>query len=201
MDGRVVRGEQTRRATLRRAVDIASVEGLEGLTIGRLAAELELSKSGIFAHFGSKEDLQLAAVAFAEEIFREHVIAPAMAAEPGLPRLRGLFAHWLDYSRGRVFPGGCFFAAVTAEFDAREGRVHDAVLRGRTAWNAFLVRLVAEAVELGHLPPDTDPTQTAFELDALARAANVDSVLTGEDTPYEHAITGIRARLGQDPPR
>lgn len=199
MDGRLARGAQTRGAILRRAADIASVEGLEGLTIGRLATELSLSKSNVFAHFGSKEELQLAAIGFAEDVFRDLVVRPALDAPAGLPRLLAVLESWLGYSRTRVFPGGCFFAGVLAEFDAREGRVHDAVLVGRTQWSALLTGLVRTAVDLGHLPGDTDPAQLAFELDALARAANTDAVLTGSDEAYERAATGIRARLDAAP--
>ncbi|MGQ0840725.1 TetR/AcrR family transcriptional regulator [Actinokineospora sp.] len=197
MDGRLARGAETRRTTLRRAAEIASVEGLDGLTIGRLATELALSKSGIFAHFGSKEDLQLATIGYAEGIFVEWVVDPALAAERGLPRLTALCERWLDYSRARVFPGGCFFAAVTAEFDAREGRVHDAVLLRRQGWVALMESLITDAVELGELPADTDAGQLAFELDALVRAANAQAVLTSEDTAYDRARTGISHRLGE----
>lgn len=196
MDGRLARGEQTRRTILRRAADLASVEGLEGLTIGRLATELGLSKSNVFAHFGSKEDLQLAAIAHAEEVFRDEVIRPALTAPPGRARLVALCEHWLAYSRRRVFPGGCFFAGVLAEFDAREGRVHDAVLTGRAQWNTLLSDLARVAVDRGDLPEGTDPQQVAFEVDALARAANTEAVLTGSEAAYDRAIAGIKARLG-----
>ncbi|MFC5288741.1 TetR/AcrR family transcriptional regulator [Actinokineospora guangxiensis] len=199
MDGRLARGARTRVAILRRATDIASVEGLEGLTIGRLATELSLSKSSVFAHFGSKEELQLAAIEHAEEVFSEHVVRPGLAAPAGLPRLLALAEHWLAYSRSRAFPGGCFFAGVLPEFDAREGRVHDAVLAGRTKWIALLTGLVAAAAERGELPEGVDPDQLAFEIDALASAANTQSVLTGSDVAYERAAAGIRARLTPRP--
>ncbi|MGW5053836.1 TetR family transcriptional regulator C-terminal domain-containing protein [Actinokineospora sp. NPDC004072] len=198
MDGRLARGERTRRTILRRAADIASVEGLDGLTIGRLAGELSLSKSSVFAHFGSKEDLQLAAIGHAEEIFLDAVVRPALTAPRGLPRLVAICERWLDYSRARVFPGGCFFTAVVAEFDAREGRIHDAVRLSRATWTDLLTGLARSAVELGHLPAGTDPAQIAFELDALARAANNEAVLTGSDAAYDRAVAGIRARLGAD---
>src|SRR3954463_13182194 len=108
-DGRIRRGDETRRTVLRRAVDLASVEGLDGVTIGRLAQELTISKSGLFAHFGSKEELQLATSRAARAIFGQTVVTPAMAQPAGLTRLRALLEGWLDYSRGRQFPGGCFF--------------------------------------------------------------------------------------------
>ncbi|CRK61464.1 Transcriptional regulator, TetR family [Alloactinosynnema sp. L-07] len=195
MDARLAKGAETRRATLRRAVEIASVEGLEGLTIGRLAAELELSKSGIFAHFGSKEELQLAAIAFARDIFVETVVESALAADPGLPRLTKLVDNWLAHSRNRVFPGGCFFAGAAAEFDARQGRVHDAVERSFGSWMELLAQFAAAAVERGHLASDTDIDQLAFEIDALCRAANAVAVLTGDDDAYARAHRGIEARL------
>ncbi|GAA3061453.1 TetR/AcrR family transcriptional regulator [Actinokineospora globicatena] len=196
MDGRHARGVHTRRITLARAVDIATVDGLEGLTLGRLAADLQLSKSGIFAHFGSKEDLQLATISFAEEVFTEHVLRPAFQAPRGKPRLLALFDRWMDFSRARVFVGGCFFSAVTAEFDARDGKVHDVVVRWSRVWNELLARLVAECVEEGHMAEVADVDQLVFELNALGRAANHDSLLTREDSHYDRALTAVRSRLG-----
>src|SRR4051812_46434953 len=145
-DGRIRRGDRTRRLVLRRAVDVASVDGLEGLSLGRLATELELSKSGVFALFGSKEELQLATIDAALTIFRSHVVTPARAAAPGLPRLRAVCEKWLDYSEQRVFPGGCFFSNVGAEFDARPGRVHDAVAAASGSFAAFIRETAEEAV-------------------------------------------------------
>ena len=126
-DGRIRRGDETRRAVLRRAVDVASVEGLDGVTIGRLALELSISKSGLFAHFGSKEELQLATIRAARAIFSQAVVTPALAQPAGMPRLRALLEGWLDYSRGREFPGGCFFSRATHEYAARPGAVRDAL--------------------------------------------------------------------------
>ncbi|GAA2970151.1 TetR/AcrR family transcriptional regulator [Actinokineospora diospyrosa] len=197
MDGRHARGAHTRRVTLARAVDIATVDGLEGLTLGRLAAELQLSKSGIFAHFGSKEELQLATISFAEEVFTEHVLRPAFQAPRGKPRLLTLFERWMDFSRARVFAGGCFFSTVMAEFDAREGKVRDVVVRWRTTWSELLTRLIEEAVEEGHLTPGIDVSQLVFELTAFGRAANHDSLLTRDDSHYDRALTALRARLGE----
>ncbi|WP_103336865.1 TetR/AcrR family transcriptional regulator [Amycolatopsis sp. CA-126428] len=193
-DGRIARGDATRRVVLRRAVDVASVDGLAGLSLGRLAIELELSKSGVFALFGSKEELQLATIEAALDIFRSHVVTPARAVAPGLPRLRAVCEKWLDYSETRVFPGGCFFFNVGAEFDARPGRVHDAVAAANGSFAAFLREIAAEAVALGHV--DADAEVLAFELHALGRAANADAVLNGGTRPYELARRAIRARLG-----
>ncbi|GAB2661549.1 TetR/AcrR family transcriptional regulator [Kribbella swartbergensis] len=193
VDGRLVRGDQTRRAVLRKAVDIASVDGLEGLSIGRLATELGISKSGLFAHFGSKEELQLATIRAARRIYADAVVTPALEVEPGLARLRALSECWLDYSRRRVFPGGCFFAKVSHEFGARTGAVHEAMAAVHLEWMALLETSVREAVELGQL--DADPAQLAFDLNAYYEAANLASILHGGEAPYTHARQAIRARL------
>ncbi|MEU8635312.1 TetR/AcrR family transcriptional regulator [Amycolatopsis sp. NPDC048633] len=197
VDGRVARGDATRRVVLRRAVDVASVDGLEGLSLGRLATELELSKSGVFALFGSKEELQLATVEAAFGIFEAHVVAPARTVEPGLPRLWAICENWLVYSEERVFPGGCFFFNAGAEFDARPGRVHDAVAAASGSFATFIRETAADAVALGHL--DADAEVLAFELHALGRAANADAVLNGGTRAYALARRAIRSRLGQNP--
>lgn len=194
-DGRQVRGENTRRAVLRRAVDIASAEGLEGLSIGRLSTELQLSKSGVFAHFGSKEELQLATVRAAGAIFAEHIVTPALEVRPGLARLWALCDGWLNYAERRIFPGGCFFFSVAAEFDARPGRVHDAVAAAMRRWIGLLEQTVADAVQLGELREPVEASQLAFELDALGRTANAHSVLFGDDDLYVRARAGMLARL------
>jgi AcrR family transcriptional regulator len=192
-DGRIARGDATRRLVLRRAVDVASVDGLEGLSLGRLATELELSKSGVFALFGSKEELQLATIDAALAIFRAHVVTPSLSAGPGLPRLRAVCENWLDYSERRIFPGGCFFFNVGAEFDARPGRVHDAVAAASGAFAECIREAARDAVALGHV--DADAELLAFELHALGRAANADAVLNGGTRAYELARRAIRARL------
>src|SRR6202047_3992391 len=127
------RGLKTRRAILRKAVNLASLEGLEGLTIGKLASTLRISKSGLFAHFGSKEDLQCAVVDEARDIFVENVVRPAFKLR-GLERLRALCENWLQYGRARVFPGGCFFSAASLEFDDRPGRVRDRIVELMKKW-------------------------------------------------------------------
>ena len=196
LDGRVERGNRTRRTVLRRAVDIASVEGLEALSVGRLAGELELSKSGVFALFGSKQELQLATVREASRIFVAEVLEPVAEAVEGLARLRGLCEGWLRYSEERVFPGGCFFYGVMAEFDAREGAVHDALVEAQRVWLAELERCAERARARGELDAGTDSAQLAFEVVALMETANAMSLLHGESTPYARARRGIAARLG-----
>jgi AcrR family transcriptional regulator len=116
------RDDRARNTILRRAADIASQDGLEGLSIGRLATALGVSKSGLFGYFGSKEELQLATIRIAAGVYLDEVIRPALTVSPGLSRARRLCENWLSYSQRRVFPGGCFFFTVTAEFDAPEGR-------------------------------------------------------------------------------
>ncbi|MFK0283916.1 TetR/AcrR family transcriptional regulator [Streptomyces sp. NPDC090499] len=194
-DGRVERGNRTRRLVLDRTVEIASVEGLEALSVGRLASDLGLSKSGVFALFGSKEEMQLATVREAGRVFADRVIRPSTQDPAGVLRVWRLCEAWLEYSRGRVFPGGCFFYEVIAEFDARPGPVHDAVVRAQRDWSAYVERTVAEARDVGELRADVDAPQLAFELIALLEAANGVAVLRGEETAYRRARVGIAARL------
>lgn len=184
-DGRLERGEQSRRLILRRAAEIASAEGLESLSIGRLAGELGLSKSGVFALFGSKEDLQLATVALAQQSVVDEVVRPALAsADP----LWTLCEGWLSYSERRVFPGGCFFASVRPEFDGRPGRVRDAIAEAGRKQLSLIARLARDA----GLP---DPEQLAFEVVALLDAANAASALYDDASAYDRARVALRARI------
>ncbi|MGW0119377.1 TetR/AcrR family transcriptional regulator [Streptomyces sp. NPDC003327] len=194
-DGRVERGNQTRRLVLGRTMDIASVEGLEGLSLGRIATELKLSKSGVFALFGSKEELQLATVRAAVAVFAERVVTPLAEVPPGARRVRDLCRNWLAYSAERVFAGGCFFYAVSAEFDARTGPVHDAVAQARRDWTAYVERALTEARAAGEFAGDLDAEQVAFEIIALMEAGNAQSVLFGDTAAYERADRGVLARL------
>ncbi|MEI7032123.1 TetR/AcrR family transcriptional regulator [Streptomyces pratensis] len=194
-DGRIARGNQTRQLILKRAVEIASVDGLEGLSLGQLATELKLSKSGVFALFGSKEDLQLATVRAAIKVYLEHVVQPARDLPPGLDHLWRLCSGWLDYSRKRIFPGGCFFYSVSAEYDAREGKVHDTLAATRTNWVTFLEQTVRDAQLAGEVDPAADVPQLVFELTALMEMANAESVLHHEFTSYDKAAKAILSRL------
>ncbi|MET9071539.1 TetR family transcriptional regulator [Streptomyces sp. NPDC004232] len=195
VDGRVERGNRTRQLVLRRTVEIASVEGLEALTVGRLATELELSKSGVFALFGSKQELQLATVREAARIFTERVLRPAAQTPAGVGRVWRLCELWLEYSRGRVFPGGCFFYGVMAEYDARTGPLHDAAVRAQRDWSAHVERTIDEARTAGELRADTDVPQLAFEVVALLETANALSVLHDEESVYRRARVAVAARL------
>jgi len=196
-DGRRVRGELSRQAVMRSAVDLASVGGLDGLSIGGLASEVSMSKSGIAGLFGSKEDLQLAVIAAAADIFQERVIVPALKAPAGLERLRALVDAWIEYSESRVFAGGCFFAAAAAEYRARPGTVRDAVAVQMRRWNAFMAEAVSRAVATGELPSDTDPIQLAFEITAMFDAANDASLLHDSAAPYARARTAIDSLLAR----
>lgn len=194
VDGRLVRGDQTRRLVLRKAVDIASVDGLEGLSIGRLAKELDASKSGVFAHFGSKEELQLATIRAARRIYADAVVEPALTVEPGLARVWTLSESWLEYSRRRVFPGGCFFAKASHEYGARRGPVHDYLAEVNQEWMQLIEQTIVAAIDRGEL--EADPGQLAFELNAYYDSANMASLLRdNDDTVYERARQSIRARL------
>ncbi|WP_327085582.1 TetR/AcrR family transcriptional regulator [Nonomuraea sp. NBC_01738] len=189
------RDERARNVILRRAADISSQDGLDGLSIGRLATDLGVSKSGLFGYFGSKEELQLATIRVATSVYVDEVIQPALAVPPGVERVRRLCESWLSYSQRRVFPGGCFFFAVTAEFDARPGRVRDAVAAAGLDWSRFVARTIDDARQLGELADDTDADQLAFELIAFLEAANVTSLLHDDAGAYERARTAIRRRL------
>jgi AcrR family transcriptional regulator len=186
----VSKGAQTRAAILERAVDLASVEGLAGLSIGRLAAALGMSKSGLFAHFGSKQELQLATVDAAAQRFRTAVIEPALAFPEGAPRLRAMGEGYLDHLD--LYSGGCFWGATSAEFDDRPGPVRDAIASALDAWLAGLEhQAVAAGVD--------DPARLAFELYAVIMGANARHRLSGDPTVFEHA-RAIMARLVDDLP-
>jgi len=194
-DGRIRRGDETRRTVLRRAVDLASVDGLDGVTIGRLAEELSISKSGLFAHFGSKEALQLATIRAARAIFSQIVVVPALSKPAGMARLRALLDGWLDYSRGREFPGGCFFSRATHEYASRPGAVRDALAEIDEEWLALIARTITEARDEGELRAEVDPRQLAYELDAFLDSANLRSLLTGDLLVYDLARVAVESRL------
>lgn len=189
------KGEETRAAILDTAVDLASAEGLEGLTIGRLAKSLNMSKSGLFGHFGSKEDLQLATVRAARHIFRREVILPTLEVAVGLPRIWALCNAWLSYLERGVFRGGCFFFAVSAEFDNRPGPVRDAIAANMQEWLDYLAQLVREAQERGEITTHLDPAQIAFELHAYYLNANWTMQLFGDEQAVNRARVAILDRL------
>jgi AcrR family transcriptional regulator len=195
-DGRRRRGNRTRESILQAAADLASVEGLEGLTIGRLASELGMSKSGLFAHFGSKEELQLATIDAARRRFVEHVVKPSRSLPRGRKRLEALLDDWLAYFRGEVFAGGCFFHTIKAEFDSRPtNAVREVVTEDVRQFLGLLTREVRKAQEAGDLDPAIEPEQLAFEFDALGSAANQQYQLMHDPAVFDRAAAAIRARL------
>lgn len=172
---------------------MASVEGLNGLSIGRLATDLGISKSGIATLFGSKEALQLAAIRAARDVFVAHVVAPALGAPRGRARVRTLVERWFTYvTDDPPFPGGCFRSAAVVEYDSRPGPVRDALAADRADWLALLATEIRKAQELGELP-DRDPDALAFELDAILCAVNTAHQL-GDDSKADLAH-GILDRL------
>jgi AcrR family transcriptional regulator len=188
---------ETRASVTEAAVDRASVEGLEGLTIGGLAGEVEMRKSSVFSLFGSKQDLQLATLEAAVENFRSEVWGPVADREPGLPRLLALCDSWLSYHEREVMPGGCFLTTATIEFDARPGPLRDAVARIMDRWLEVLRREAALAAEDGDLPPGADPADIAFQLNALASAASYGFQLWRDPEVFARARRSMRRALGQ----
>lgn len=170
-DGRLLRGLRSRRTILRHAVDVASLEDLNGLSLGRLASDLGLSKSGIQTLFGTKENLQIATAEFAREAFYEAVIRPALSAPSGGARLRALVDRWIDYAEKPLFEGGCFWAANLPAFDGRPGPVRDTLARQQQNWRDLIVAELRHAAAAGETI-DVDPEITAFQIDAVLIAAN-----------------------------
>jgi len=187
-------GERSRRTILLTAARLATVEGLDGLTIGRLAAATGMSKSGLFAHFGSKEELQLATIGAAEEIFAEDVLRPALEAE-GLERVRALSERFLSHVGRNVFPGGCFFASAAAELDTRPGPVRERVVAVQRQWMDLFEGAIRTAQERRELDPSVDPAQLTFELNALLGEANGLYLLSGDPGAFDMARRGIADRL------
>jgi AcrR family transcriptional regulator len=177
----------SRAETLDAAVALASIVGLEGLTIGRLADELAMSKSGLVGRFGSKEDLQLAALDLAARIFRDVVYDPATAAPQGLRRLNAICDAWVDYLGDPPFPGGCFLTTASVEFDAQPGPVNDRVRRVMRTWLSALEHEARIAVAGGELPAETDPKDIAFTINALAVGANCDFQLHRDPRALQRA--------------
>jgi AcrR family transcriptional regulator len=187
-------GERSRAAILDAATQLATVEGLDGLSIGRLADHIGMSKSGLYAHFGSKEELQLATIDTASEIFVREVIEPARATQ-GIARLQAIADAFLSYLERRVFPGGCFFAAAQAELDTHPGPVREKLREAGRRWHDYIERQVHGAQEMGELKADEDPAQLAFELDAMLKMATAVFVLHDDASALERARRGVVTRL------
>src|SRR5499427_7432844 len=189
-------GERARAAILRAAASLATVDGLEGLSIGNLAAAIGMSKSGLYAHFGTKQELQLATVGEAERILTEEVIQPALAARPGLDQLAAACEAYFSYVERRVFPGGCFFAVTALEMGTRPGPVRERVAAIQSGFAAMLRGFAATALEQHELPAGEDPDRLAFELHAILLAADAKAVLLDDPALLDLARQVVHQRLG-----
>ena len=189
-------GERTRAAILRAATSLATVEGLDGLSVGHLAAAIGMSKSGLYAHFGSKQELQLATVAEAERTFDGEVVQPALAARPGRAQLAAACEAYFSYLQRRVFPGGCFFAATALEMGTRPGPVRDRVAAIQSGFTALLRSFAATALEQHELPAGEYPDRLAFELHAILLAADTKFVLLDDPAVLDLARQVVHQRLG-----
>jgi AcrR family transcriptional regulator len=192
-DGRVVRGDRTRTAVLDAAVAMATESGLDGLSLGQLAERLGVSKSGLFAHWRSKEELQLAAIDHARKLWADRVVAPALAEPRGVRRLFAVHEARLRFYSDQVLPGGCFFAVAEFEHTGRTGVVPDRLGEVLGEWLTLLRRLAREAVDLGELPDDVNVEQLVFEIDAAGVAAMLHTRLLSVSTA--HARTAVLGRL------
>ena len=189
------KGERTREAILETAAALATQEGLGSLSIGRLAEATDMSKSGLFAHFGSKEELQLATVHHASDMFVAAVIAPARAAPRGVARVWALCNGMIDYNEQQVFPGGCFFACTSFEFNNKPGAVRDKIADMLQSWMSYLEHAVEQAQEAGELDPHLSARDTAFQLDSFAQAANAQFQLFRDPRVFDEARRATRERL------
>jgi AcrR family transcriptional regulator len=197
-DRRLLRGMRTRQAILAHAARVGSAEGMAAVSLQRLASDLGISKSGLFAHFGSKDELHMATIDAAAEIFTDEVIRPALKAPRGIGRLWALCNSWLSYVERGVFPGGCFFWAVAEEYDSRRpGPIRDSVLQKKNYWSYTLQRAAREAQESGEIDARIDPAQLSWELDSLLGGAN--SGFKNDDGPLalERGRLAIRDRLSR----
>lgn len=180
------------------AIDLASVEGLEGITIGRLATELSMSKSGLIGRFGDKEALQRAVLAAAVERFTDSVWLPASEATPGIARLEAIVDAWVAHLRGGVFPGGCFVTTASVEYDARPGPLRNDVAAVVRRWLAVLAAEARTAREAGDLAPDRDPADVAFELHSLASGGGVAGRLTDDPAALDRVHRAMRRAIERD---
>ena len=196
VDGRRARGDASRREVLTYATDLVSVEGLDGLSIGRLSEASGHSKSSIAGLFQNKEGLQLATIAAARTVFMAVVVEPAREHERGIDRLVSLMYHLIEYSRTRVFAGGCFFVAVSVEVDSKPGPVRDAVRVAMADWYGYVEAQVRYAAEAGELDLDAEGVELlAFQLPAIYEQSNSRSLLYGDDRPYVLAARSMRDLL------
>src|SRR3954447_13019356 len=193
-------GERTRTAIVREAVSLATIEGLEGLSIGNLASALDMSKSGVYAHFGSKQELQLATVDEAGRIFHTEVVEPALAATPGLAQVVAVCDAFFEHLTRRTFPGGCFFAGAVLEMGTRPGPVKDEIATFQREFTGIIRQFVVSEIERHEPPADEDPDALTFELNGAILAANASFVLREDPAALDLARTVVRRRLGVTAP-
>ena len=186
-------GVESRRTILLAAAELATTRGLEGLSIGELAQHIGMSKSGLYAHFKSKEELELATIETAARIFERDVLGPASESPGGLGRVLALSEAFLRHLERRVFPGGCFFATVSVQLAARPGRPRDRVTELlQKRWLEQFAEALGQAVVGGELPRDTDIDQMVFEITAMLVRANFTWIVTGDTRVLDQARIGIR---------
>jgi AcrR family transcriptional regulator len=185
------KGERTRATILDEALRLVSKAGLDGLTIGTLAEATGMSKSGLFAHFGSREELLLAVLAHGQAEFTEVVFQPALGKARGLPRLRAMFVNWLDWTESAELPGGCPMIGGATEFDDKPGPVREMLAAGQRTWVETLKRTVRQAIEEGQLSKETDPEQIAFEMFGIALVVHHHRRLLGYKKARERALAAI----------
>ena len=190
-------GDRSRARVLEHAAALATLEGLDGVSIARLAAATGMPKSSVYVLFGSKEELQLATIDAARASFIRHVVTPALvSAATGRQRLQRLCDGYLDYVEQRIFPGGCFFVTASAEMGGRHGPVRDRVALYQNQWRQLLSDATRDAHAAHELTPGADPDQLAFELGAILAGSNIAAVLHDDNTIIDRARQAIRARLG-----
>jgi AcrR family transcriptional regulator len=191
----ISKGERTRATILGEALKLVSKSGLDDLTIGTLAEATGMSKSGLFAHFGSRDDLLLAVLAHGQEEFVEVVLKPALQKPRGLPRLRAMFTNWLDWTESAELPGGCPMIGGAAEFDDKPGAVRDMLASGQRGWIDTLKRAARQAIEEKQLPQDTDPEQIAFEMFGIALVVHHHRRLLGYPKARVRALDALNRLL------
>ncbi|MCY1141596.1 TetR/AcrR family transcriptional regulator [Actinoplanes sp. Pm04-4] len=194
-DGRLLRGQRTKGLILARAVDVASAEGLDSLSLARLGADLDISKSGVKGHFTSRTDLQLAVIAVAADLYTDRVVTPASAVADGLPRLWRLCEGWIEFMRSGELAGRSFFLTALVEYDARPGPIHDELLRLRLRWERLFTTALHNATRLGHLRPVPDAAQVFYEIAALIAGATLDAQLRDDASVFDRARTAVLTRL------
>ncbi len=185
------KGQSSRAAILLTAAKLATVKGLSGLSLSDLAAEVGMSKSGLYAHFKDKEELELATIAAAAEIFERDVLQPAISAGEGIERIRALVSSFLSHLERKVFPGGCFFAAVSAELDTRPGPARDRVVEVLDKWLSLLQQCIIDAQNQGEIDPKADVAQAVFEIEAMLLAANFLFVMMNNPIHLTQAHSGV----------